>query len=93
MIDNELVLALVPVVIGLVQAAKALRVPDALAPLVTVLFGVAAAALWGDGPWRDLSLTGVIVGLTAAGLYSGVTSTRSAIHIRRVTRSKSTPTG
>jgi hypothetical protein len=86
MIDNTLVLALLPVVIALVQVAKALRLPDVLAPLASLLLGIGAAALWGTGSWRDLSLTGVVIGLSAGGFYSGVTNTRSSIALKQQLR-------
>ena len=85
--DNyELVLALTPVVVGLVQLCKAVRLPSALAPAVTVLAGVGAAGLWVPGPWRDVTLTGVIIGLNAAGLYSGVQATQGAVRDRTTAR-------
>lgn len=91
-VDTGLVLALVPVVVALVQAAKALRLPPALAPAANLVGGIAVVALWTAGPWRDVSFAGVIVGLTAGGFYSGITSTRSSLASARYTRKSSSYT-
>lgn len=79
LIDNAWVLVLTPVVIGIVQALKALRIPDRFSPAVTLAVGIGSSILWFDGPWRATTLTGVVVGLSAAGLYSGITSSREEI--------------
>lgn len=83
-VDNTLVLALTPIVVGVVQALKALRIPDSVAPVLSLVLGVVAGALWSEAgtAWQEMTLTGIVIGLSASGLYSGVVSTRSAIAIR-----------
>lgn len=87
LVDNAWVLVLTPVVIGIVQALKALRIPDRFAPAVTLAVGIGASVVWFEGPWRATTLTGVVVGLSAAGLYSGVTSSRDEIRAAQARRS------
>ncbi len=71
-------LVLVPVVVALVEGVKQSGVYSKLVPLLALLFGVLGVYLLNSfvlsGP---LVLQGVVVGLTAAGLYSGVKKTMS----------------
>lgn len=62
--------SLVAVIMALVQLAKGLKLPTALAPLLAALLGIAAGYfLLND--W----FMGVVLGLTAAGLYDFGTKT------------------
>jgi len=64
------------VVIGVVQVAKQMGLPTKFAPLVAVLFGVIAAiGLSFFQATFAVIITGVIIGLSACGLYSGVKTT------------------
>jgi hypothetical protein len=60
----------VPAIIALVEAFKAAGLPKRFAPVVAVALGAAFGLMF-----VDVSLTGfgmgVILGLTASGLYSG----------------------
>lgn len=72
-------LATVPAIIAMVTLAKDLGLPSRLAPLVAVVLGIGLALLDGfaTGVVFDLpgvlavSGTGVLLGLSAAGLYDG----------------------
>lgn len=64
------VLAAVPVVLGIVQAVKAAGLPSRFAPLASLALGIGLSFLVGAF-WREAILQGVIVGLSASGLWSG----------------------
>lgn len=69
-------LATVPAVIALVTLAKDLGLPSRLSPVVALVLGVAlslfAALAVGDGGnWYEPVAKGVILGLSASGLYDG----------------------
>ena len=69
-------LVLVPVVVGAVEALKKSGVSSKWAPLLSLVLGVVATYLVTGFVFSgDVVLQGVIVGLTAAGLYSGVRKT------------------
>lgn len=67
-------LYLVPLVVGLVQVAKVAGLSSKYAPLVSVLLGVATATIL-SGVSAIAILGGVVLGLSASGLFSGVKST------------------
>lgn len=69
-------LILVPVVVGVVQVIKTVGMPSKYAPLTSLILGVAGALFFiGGGVTGMNALQGVIVGLTASGLWSGVKAT------------------
>lgn len=69
-------LVLVPIVLGVVEAVKQVGLSGKLAPILSIVLGVVSVYLAGgfvlSGP---LALEGIVVGLSAAGLYSGVKKT------------------
>lgn len=74
--ETIVTIATVPAVIALVTLAKDLGLPSKLAPLVSVLLGVGltvldALATTGVGNWYQIISTGIILGLSASGLYDG----------------------
>ena len=76
---------IVPVIIGLVEMGKRLGLRTAYAAPLAVGLGllisvgyVAAAGLPGGSALADAALRGVALGLSAAGLYSGVKNWREA---------------
>lgn len=72
---------IVPAVIGLTQVVKDVGVPSRFAPVAAVLFGILAglAQLYaGQWQWIQAVVVGVAMGLSAVGLYSGVTSALSS---------------
>ena len=77
-IDDPVTAALVltPIVTGAVEAIK--RIPRValtswLLPFLAVAAGVAISFVWApELPWRDEVQAGVISGLAASGVYSGL---------------------
>lgn len=61
----------VPVVIGLVEVAKGLGLPPRIAPLASIALGAGLAALSGL-TWQAALTQGILIGLAASGLWSGV---------------------
>lgn len=70
--DMALVFALIPVVQGIVEALKIAFLPSRVAPLAAIALGVGGVYLTGtfNSNMGMMALTGVVVGLGAAGLYS-----------------------
>jgi len=66
---SPLILAIVPVILGLVEAIKALGLQTKYAPLVSIVLGVALVSLTGVS-WQALIAQGIIAGLAASGLWS-----------------------
>lgn len=64
-------LALVPVVMGLVQVVKRLGLPTRFAPILSIAFGIAGAFVVAPATVGITIILGIIVGLTASGLYAG----------------------
>lgn len=64
-------IATVPAVLALVNLFKKAGLPDAAAPVVSLLFGVLAviAAQHADVAWVKALSEGLILGLAAAGVY------------------------
>jgi len=66
----------VPVIVGLVEGAKKLGMPAKLAPAVDLVLGIAAGFVYiAPGDPKLAVFYGLLMGLTAAGLYSGTKST------------------
>lgn len=63
----EIELVIVPVVMGLVEVVKRVGVPVRFAPLLAVVLGGLSVFVVDITP-----LMGIVYGLTACGLYSGV---------------------
>lgn len=68
---SPLVVAAIPVALGLVEVVKQLLLPSRYAPLASILIGVGLMALLPDLEWRAVLAQGIIVGLAASGLWSG----------------------
>ena len=62
----------VPIIIGVVQAIKNVGLSSKWAPLLSVALGLVFFFFWGDLGTGENLFTGLIAGLSAAGLYSGV---------------------
>ena len=70
--DTALTLASVPAILALVQLAKSLGLSGKWSTLVAVLLGVVlnvATYALGDFGWYQAGASGLILGLSAAGLY------------------------
>lgn len=71
---SALALGSIPVTIGLVAVVRKLGLATRLAPAFALLIGVGLIALTG-ATWQVSVAQGLLVGLTACGLYSGVKTT------------------
>ena len=72
MFGIESLSVIVPLIIGLTQAIKLLGLPSKFSALVSLAFGLVAAFLFPVALLRDTILFGLIAGLSASGLWSGV---------------------
>lgn len=64
------VLAVIPLVVGLVSVAKGLGLPGKWAPVASIALGIGLMTIAG-GVWQAFVLQGIIAGLAASGLWSG----------------------
>jgi len=62
----------VPIIIAIVSALKIAGMWSRWAPFVSILAGVFFMVFFGMGDIKALILNGLVAGLTASGLYSGV---------------------
>lgn len=60
----------VPLVLALVQLVKGIGMPTKYTPLLSVIMGV-ALVVFVEGYMVDSVMTGLVVGLSASGLWSG----------------------
>lgn len=67
---SPLIVAIVPVIVGLVQVAKDIGVSNRYAPIASIVMGVGLIALTGVN-LQTMIVQGIIAGLAASGLYSG----------------------
>jgi hypothetical protein len=63
----------IPLVTGLVQVAKATKLPSEFAPIASMVFGWGVVVLLGSTLISAI-LPGIILGLASSGLYSTVKS-------------------
>lgn len=73
--------AIVPIIIAIVQGLKmAWSSAEKFAPLVSLAVGILISLIADHetGDWTNSLLSGVIYGLSASGLYSGVKATAHA---------------
>jgi hypothetical protein len=67
---SPLTLATIPIIVGVVSVLKTVGVPSKWAPLISLVLGLGVAVLVETSlPIRILG--GLIIGLSASGLYSG----------------------
>lgn len=74
----ELMSIVTGVTIGLVELVKRIGLSSRFAPLASVLIGIGATALFSHAFTTGVVGIGIVIGLTAAGLYSGVKTTVSS---------------
>jgi hypothetical protein len=65
----------VPLIIAIVEAAKMAGLPKRLTPLFSIALGVVGFYFVGDGDTAQRIVNGLIVSLTASGLYSTTKTT------------------
>lgn len=69
------IVVLAAVVVGLVEAIKKVGVGDRFLPLIAlglgVLVAIVGAELIGLLTWQEILITGLVLGLSSMGLYSG----------------------
>ena len=68
MIVFETVAILAPVIIALVAGSKGVGLESRYAPIASIVFGVLLSFLFVSG-WQTAVITGIVAGLSAAGLY------------------------
>ncbi|MDZ4205783.1 MAG: hypothetical protein U1C12_00995 [Patescibacteria group bacterium] len=67
--------AVIPAVVGLIELCKRVGLPTQFAPVAGLAFGIAGSFVF---PQQTVALTifvGVVLGLSALGLYSGTKTT------------------
>ena len=67
---SNLALAAIPATVGLSAIARQVGLPDRFSPLADIAFGVGLVFLVGVTPWQADIVQGLLVGLSAAGLYN-----------------------
>jgi len=72
--------AIIPLIVGLVELAKKLGLPDKFAAVLSAILGVVIGLVYvaPDDPAKAV-LVGLSMGLAASGLYSGVKNTAEGI--------------
>lgn len=61
---------IVAVIMGLVQLAKKLEwLPAKYLPLLSLILGIVSGIIYFDGPIQNKVMFGIILGLSAAGLF------------------------
>lgn len=68
MLDTELILFMIPIATGLVEVIKKLGIQARLFPVISIVIGIIMAVIAG-GTLFQIIFTGLIVGLSASGLY------------------------
>lgn len=74
---SPLIVAIVPVALGIVQIVKSVGLDSKYAPIVSVVAGIGLVALTGVA-WQAVIAQGLIAGLAASGLWSGTKAVVSA---------------
>ncbi|ARK20342.1 hypothetical protein CSV69_04485 [Sporosarcina sp. P26b] len=65
-------MVLVPVIVGLVDALKGYGLQKKWCPVVSIVLGVASGVVYVfPEDWASGVLSGIVMGLSAGGLYSG----------------------
>ena len=73
---EEVAIILCSIIIGLLQIAKKLGLPEKYCPIVAVVLGIVLAILYvGATDIKKAILVGIWIGLASVGLYSGFKNT------------------
>lgn len=80
-IDNELfILVLVPILIGVLEAIKKTEIINVkYIPVLSLVLGVLLGIVFSGFELRDGILSGLFIGLSAVGLFSGTRSVYNGI--------------
>lgn len=60
---------LIGTVIGLATCLKILGINKKFLPLLNVLLGISTSYIFIEGSWREIIITGILIGLSASGLF------------------------
>lgn len=69
-------MATIPVVVALVQVIKQMGLSDRYAPIASIVLGIGLAAVVTTG-LVPIIIGGIVVGLSASGLYSGALAVKN----------------
>ena len=69
-------MATIPVVVALVQVTKQVGLNDRYAPVASIVIGIGLASIVTVG-WVSILVGGIVVGLSASGLYSGTLAVKN----------------
>ena len=75
---------LTPLTLAFVEIVKELGLPKKWSPVLAIIVGVGFSFMVGTGSWQETAITGIIIGLSACGIYSGVKNTKEALVGKRV---------
>lgn len=69
-------ITVIPIIIGLIEAAKIIGMPKRFSPVLALVLGIAAGVIYIDpGDIKGGILIGIAIGLSSIGLYSGTKNT------------------
>jgi len=77
---------LIAFTIGVTEVIKRLGLPSKFSPLVSLFVGISFAILALTDTMTNKILTGVMCGLSASGLFSGVNSTYKEIKSQKINK-------
>lgn len=63
--------AILPIIMGIVEVFKRIGLPSKYSPLIAVALGIVISIFYLNLTIKEEILIGVILGLSASGLYSG----------------------
>lgn len=68
---SALAVAMIPVTVACVATIRAtIEIADRFVPITSIAVGIALVALTGETVWQAMIIQGLLVGLSASGLYS-----------------------
>ncbi|MBS4172141.1 hypothetical protein [Bacillus sp. FJAT-49736] len=63
--------AIIPLILAIVELFKRAGIPDRFSPFIAVIFGITIGVLYLDTNLKQCIIVGLMMGLSATGLYSG----------------------
>lgn len=67
---STLTIAAIPITVALSAVVRRIGLPDNYSPIADILFGIGLVAIVGGVSWQADIVQGLLVGLSAAGLYN-----------------------